>query len=103
MVLSLGLLLIGGTILLFVLVAKKIANPPSPDKQISAPREYRHCGEHELALGDGEVLHSISYDGPVARLRTAAADGSAQIRLVQLCSGEVLGRVTIKQHLPEYP
>ncbi len=104
MVLSLGLLLIGGTILLFVLVAKKIANPPSEDSvQVSVPREYRGCGEHALDLADGEALRDISYDGVIARLQVAQPDGGTQIRLVHLCSGKSLGHVTVRHRLVEFP
>ncbi len=70
MVLSLGLLLLGGTIMLVVFGIKKInnpdANPLTGEIKSRAPREYRTCTASEVPLAAGEVLDRIEFDGVVA-------------------------------------
>jgi len=98
-VLSLGLLLIGGTLLLFVLVFKKITSKPVEPTNAHIPREYRQCGEHKMMLQAGEVIETIDFDGVVARLVIELPDGGKAIRAVQICSGETLSNLVVR-HKP---
>jgi len=95
-VISLGLLLIGGTILLFVLAFKKISDKAVEPVNAHIPKEYRQCGEHKITLQSGEAIESIDFDGVVARLVIESPDGGKAIRAVHLCSGEVLGNLMLR-------
>ena len=96
-VISMGLVLIGGTILLFVLAFKKINDKVGDPAKAHIPREYRDCGEHELALGAGEEITHVEFDGVIARLVVERPDGGVAIRMVQACTGDLLSNLTIKR------
>jgi len=95
-VISLGLLLIGGTILLFVLAFKKISDKAVEPVNAHIPKEYRQCGEHKITLQAGEVVESMDFDGVVARLVIELPEGGKAIRMVHVCSGEVLGNLQLR-------
>lgn len=95
MVISMGLLLIGGTILLFVLAFKKISEKSGDSSKAHIPYDYRNCGEHELSLGAGEEITHVEFDGVIARLVVDRPDGGIAIRMVQACTGDVLSNLTI--------
>lgn len=96
-VISMGMVLIGGTVLLFFMAFKKMN-----EKVISGggkgyvPREYRECGEHTLQLAKDETLLKIEHEGVISRVTVSLADGNTAVRLVQSCTGEQLGSLIIK-------
>lgn len=93
-VISMGLVLIGGTILLFVLVFNKMTNKDESG-EIHVPRAYRHCEQTDVPLSIGETVKRIEFDGMVARVITELPQGSTSLKLVHSCSGELLGSVTL--------
>lgn len=96
-VVSMGMVLIGGTILLFVLIFSKMSNKES-NADIHTPSTYRHCENTEIALQAGETVKRIEFDGVVARIITDLPAGGTGLKLVHSCSGELLGSVTLSHN-----
>lgn len=94
-VISMGMLLIGGTILLFILVFKKMAHQMPDAQNAMIPRAYRECGEHTLKLPKGTTIESVKYEGTIARILARNAAGETMIVLADSCSGKKLGELHI--------
>ena len=95
-VISMGLLLIGGTILVFALAFQKVNGELIEKSHVKVPREYRQCGNNEIQLGDGESLKSMEFEESVVRLIVSLPDGGTAARVVQLCTGKQLGSLTVR-------
>lgn len=93
-VISMGLVLIGGTILLFALVFSKMSGEKEEASAIYVPRGYRDCAQVEIPLQTAETIRSIEFDDMVARIITDLPNGESSLKLVHSCSGELLGSVT---------
>ena len=98
MVVSLGMVLIGGTILLFTLAFNKMQDDIREDasEKVHLPKAYRNCGDHSVSIADNAELNDIEFDGVVVKLISDAADGTTKITQVHGCTGEVLGTLTIQ-------
>ena len=90
-----GLLLIGGTILLFVLAFKKMAKDEPESGTAHIPLAYRECSEQTLHLPDVHLIERVAFDGSVARLVTRDEQGRMALVLVDGCKGTKLGQVTL--------
>ena len=87
LVLSLGLILLGGTVFLFVLIAQKM----------QAGKEPRRC---EAAVSYTGTLRVLGYDrGDV--VITERAGEVYTIRRIDLCTGEVSGALTLEKQTPK--
>lgn len=97
-VISMGMLLIGGTILLFVMAFKKMNDRTHQEiADLRIPPAYRECGEHTLTLPAGYVLKTVKFDGKVARLVATTDAGEWVIVLADSCSGHQLGALSVRR------
>lgn len=96
-VIGMGLVLIAGTILLFVFAVQKMSEKAkeASDPRSVIPRDYRDCGDHRVSLAEKFPLSEIELKGSIARVVQRTANGGAVITLIHLCSGEKLGSVTL--------
>lgn len=83
-----GVILVSGLILLFVLLALGVHK----DKPIKVTSD---C-ESELVLDPDEELTYMESDGRIAIVETET-DSSEVIRHIDMCSGNVLRQLTIRQ------
>ena len=96
-VISMGLFLVAGFILVFVLAIKRFtSDEPLIKRETKAPYAYRHCEQKTLALDADETVNQITFEGEIAQVVTRNADGDYQIRLLHPCSGSWVGRVNLK-------
>jgi uncharacterized iron-regulated membrane protein len=95
-VISMGLVLVAGTILLFVLVFQKMNNKEEGKVAAKIPYAWRACGEHNVALAKDEAIERIEFeeDG-ITRLITRSPGDQWAVTWVHGCSGEVVGRLKI--------
>lgn len=94
-VISMGFVLLGGTVLLFVLAFQKIRDKAAQAEHKTIPKDYRECGHHRLTLQKGETVQDILWEGPIARVTTRQKGGATVLRMVQSCTGQELGSLTI--------
>jgi hypothetical protein len=94
-VISMGMILVAGTILLFVLAYHKMNAPQSEKDAARVPRDWRGCIEKSYPLGAGEAVDDVQFDGMVTRVIISLPNGGMRLLTVQGCSGEILQRLTI--------
>lgn len=101
-VIAMGLVLVTGSIFLFVFAIKKMSDKAqeASDPRSVIPREYRECGDHRVSLTDKLPLGEVELKGQIARVVQRTPSGGAVITLIHLCSGEKLGSVTLDVTLP---
>ncbi len=98
MVISMGIVLIAGTLLLFAIVFERMqgVTEASAAKPAQVPDDWRDCGAHTLPLGADETIMRIGFDeAGITRIITRLPGGARRIRWVHGCSGDVVGRLTI--------
>lgn len=90
---SMGLLLIGGTILLFVLVGARIK-----DRMEGKPgASGRGCAEQEVNITQyGANMQNIVFDDRTIDLLVHQPDGNVRALRIHRCSGEILSNVLFK-------
>ncbi|MCI5049388.1 MAG: hypothetical protein MRY32_03550 [Rickettsiales bacterium] len=95
-VIGMGLVLIGGTILLFVVAFQKMNNKNIAKSHAKLPYGYRECGDHEVPLADGERIEAIEFDEMIMRVTIRIPRGGKKVTMLHACTGEHVGSVTIK-------
>ena len=91
LVFSMGLLLVGGTILLFALVIKKVNQEGKPQA----------CEKKTLELAGRGQLVETQLEGGKLRVMLVAAPGEYEIITLDACRGQELGSLRIKADAPK--
>ncbi len=95
-VLSLGVLLIGGTILLFVGIVQKMQKQEKAETDYSLPKDYRDCRDATIALGEEEVMEDYIIEGRIMHVISSDAGQTMHVRLIDLCGGRQINHMTIE-------
>lgn len=84
-----GLVLVGGLVLLFVLLAL------GAHKKDRAPYVKADCLKTETSIPKGERIRSVTSDEDTVRVLSETPDGHTVLRHIALCSGEVTHRLLL--------
>ena len=88
LVISMGFLLIGGTILLMAVVWKKVASDTA--------KLHGECAGGKIDLkGHGQLVNTLT-DGHIIRITFKKQPGSTEIVSVDLCAGKLLGSLSVE-------
>ena len=91
-VIGMGVLLVVGTITLFVLLALGVHKKDRP-----AQAAANGCAPQEWLLEAGEYLDDYEVEGDIVTIYSERGDGEYRIRRVHLCNGELLQQLTIQE------
>ncbi|MBN66147.1 MAG: hypothetical protein CMM94_01070 [Rickettsiales bacterium] len=95
---SLGVILIGGTILLFVLIFQKMQDKQSEEGKIlaSLPREYRACQDADILVPAGGFIRDMSFEGKMLRVMVDMDSDERITMLIDSCTGKVVNTLRIR-------
>jgi len=90
LVISMGVLLIGGTVLLFALVVKKVS------AEAAKARAAQECAGGKVDLsGHGKIISS-AMDGHIMRITLRKPPGHNETVSVDICTGKVIGTLVVE-------
>ena len=93
LVFSMGLLLVGGTVLLGALVWQKVSTEKSAEK--SSIHTMADCpGGHVDLKGHGVIVDS-TIDGHTMHLILEKTESKSELMMIDICSGKIIGALTI--------
>lgn len=89
---SMGLMLIGGTVLLAVLIWEKAGEPAEAH---TSTHEAADCaGGHVDLKGRGVIVDS-TMEGQIMRVTLEKHEGKMETLMIDMCSGKIVGSLTI--------
>lgn len=90
LVISMGFLLVGGTVLLAAIVWKKVTAETSPVAQVA------ECSPAPVDLTGHGTLVETMMEGRALRAVLQKKSGETEVYTINLCSGAITGKFTLK-------